>query len=77
MFDHFVGLAFKGLRHLVNYDSADIPNHFKSGKTCKKDMDTQKKVNVQDFYEKDMISKVLPYKKLTKKLCCQMVNKSM
>ena len=37
-------------------------NHFKSGKAYKKDMDTQKKVIVQDFYEKDIISRVLPYK---------------
>ena len=32
------------LRDLANYDSADILNHFKSGKAYKKDMDTQKKV---------------------------------
>ena len=44
------------LRHLANYDSAGILNHFKSGKIYKKDMDTQKKVIVQDFYEKDIIS---------------------
>ena len=50
------------LRYLAKYDSADILNHFKSGKTYKKDMDTQKKVIVQDFYEKDIISRVLPYK---------------
>ena len=31
-------------------------------------MDTQKKVIVQDFYEKDIISRVLPYKNLTKKI---------
>ena len=30
-------------------------------------MDTQKKGIVRDFYEKDIISKVLPYKKLTQK----------
>ena len=65
------------LRHLANYDSADILNYFKSGKTYKKDMDTQKKVIVEDFYEKDIISRVLPYKNLTKKICCQMVNQSM
>ena len=56
------------LRHLANYDSADILNHFKSTKTYKKDMDTQKKVIVQDFYEKDIISRVLPCKNLTKKI---------
>ena len=56
------------LRHLANYDSADILNYFKSGKTYKKDMDTQKKVIVEDFYEKDIISRVLPYKNLTKKI---------
>ena len=56
------------LRHLANYDSADILNHFKSGKIYKKDMVTQKKVIVQDFYEKDIISRVLPYKNLTKKI---------
>ena len=31
-------------------------------------MDTQKKVTVQDFYEKDIISRVLSYKNLTKKI---------
>ena len=31
-------------------------------------MDTQKKVIVQDFYEKDIISRVLPSKNLTKKI---------
>ena len=31
-------------------------------------MDTQKKVIVQDFYEKDIISRVLPCKNLTKKI---------
>ena len=41
------------LKHLANYDSADILNHFKSGKTYKKDLGTQKKVIVRDFYEKD------------------------
>ena len=51
-------------------------NHFKSGKAYKKDMDTQKKVIVQDFYEKDIISRVLPYKN-KKKSSCQLVNKSM
>ena len=56
------------LRHLANYDSADILNYFKSGKTYKKDMDTQKKVIVEDFYEKGIISRVLPYKNLTKKI---------
>ena len=34
------------VRYLANYDSANILNHFKSGKTYKKDMDTQKKVIV-------------------------------
>ena len=43
------------------YDRADILNHFKSGKTYKKDIDT-KKVIVQDFYEIDIKSMVLPYK---------------
>ena len=56
------------LSHLANYDSADILNHFKSGKAYKKDMDTQKKVIVQGFHEKDIISRVLPYKNLTKKI---------
>ena len=56
------------LSHLANYDSADILNHFKSGKAYKKDMDSQKKVIVQDFYEKYIISRVLPYKNLTKKI---------
>ena len=44
------------LRHLANYDSANILNHFKSGKAYKNDMDNQKKVIVQDFYEKSIIS---------------------
>ena len=56
------------LRHSANYDSADILNHFKSGIAYKKDMDTQKKVIVQDFYEKDIISRVIPHKNLTKKI---------
>ena len=55
------------LRHLANYNSADILHHFKSGKTYKKGMDTQKSVIVQSFYEKH-ISRVLPYKNLTKKI---------
>ena len=56
------------LRHLANFDSADILNHFKSDKTYKKDMDTQKKVIVQDIYEKDIISRVLTQRNLTKKI---------
>ena len=44
------------LKHLANYYSADILNCYKSCKAYKKDMDTQKKVIVQDFYEKDIIS---------------------
>ena len=43
----------------------------KSGKTYKKDMDTQKKVIVQDFYEKDIISVVLQGSTITAKRRCQ------
>ena len=54
------------LRHLINYNSAEILNHFKSGRIYKKDTGTQKKVIAQYFY-KIIISRVLPYRNLTQK----------
>ena len=46
------------LKYLANYDTADILNHFKSQKKRR----NSKESIVQDFYEKDIISRVLPYK---------------
>ena len=54
------------LRHLINYNSAEILNHFKSGRIYKKYTATQKKVIAQYFY-KIIISRVLPYRNLTQK----------
>ena len=68
---------YRRLRHLANYDSAGILNHFKSDKTNKQDSDSQKKKIVEDFHKKYIVSRILPYKKLKKKLSCQMVNESM
>ena len=59
---------YRRLRHLANYDSAGILNHFKSGKTNKHDSDSQKKKIVEDFHERYIVSRVLPYKKLKKKI---------
>ena len=59
---------YRRLRHLANYDSAGILNHFKSGKTNKQDSDSQKKKIVEDFHERYIVSRVLPYKKLKKKI---------
>ena len=57
---------YRRLRRLANYESAGILNHFKSGKTNKQDIDSQKKKIVEDFHEKYIVSRVLPYKKLKK-----------
>lgn len=56
------------LRHLSNYNNADILKHFKSGKSYKKNVDPVVKEKIHDFYEKDIVSRVLPYKNLTKKI---------
>ena len=65
------------LKYLANYDTADILNHFKSGKTYKKDMDTQKKVLFKIFMKKILYQESYHIRTNKKKSSCQLVNKSM